>query len=122
MQFLDQLREEIRQIVREELAAAGGALSSRGEYMSTAEAGQLAAVSQGTIRRWIREGRLTAAGAGRELRVRRDEIEALMSTGPRGRNARGFQQSPEALAKNALRRIHSVTPRASTRQPDTSES
>ena len=108
------LREALRDLVREEVAVAvraalagdGGAQSSRTEYLSTADAARLAAVAQGTVRRWVREGRIEACGAGREIRLRRADVEALMRGGRRrGTGASGYGRrvaesigTPEALA------------------------
>jgi len=76
----DQIRALVREVVREELARARGAdLASGGDdYLSTDEASRVASVAAGTLRRWIREGRLIGHRAGREIRVRRRDLDALL--------------------------------------------
>lgn len=75
------LRAWITDVARAEVAKALDARSKPNEYLPTREAADFARVSTGTIRRWIREGRLEKLGAGREIRVRRDQLEQLMSGG-----------------------------------------
>lgn len=48
------------------------------EYLTTAEAARVASVAPKTIRRWIRTGKLVAHSAGRELRIRRADLERAM--------------------------------------------
>lgn len=85
--------EEVDKAIRKlrtELAA-----TPRDEYLSTGAAAKFASVSPGTLRRWIKEGRLTGQKAGRVVRIRRADLEALLrSSGDRPRN----DDSPEALA------------------------
>ncbi|CAN5178707.1 hypothetical protein BH11MYX1_BH11MYX1_04460 [soil metagenome] len=68
----------VRRIVREELAAV--VTKPAAEYLSTAEAAELARVAPGTIRRWIREQRIEQHRAGREVRVKRADLEKLLRT------------------------------------------
>lgn len=77
------LREEVRQVVRDEL---GGLVRSETTprnvaepYLSVAKAARVADVAPGTIRAWIRAGRLESRRAGRVLRVARGELERFMS-------------------------------------------
>lgn len=85
-------------MVREEIDRASADAKPTSEYLSTAEASSLARVSTGTIRRWINEERLKNFGAGREIRVRRDELEALMR--PDGkRQRRRMRERPRAPVK-----------------------
>jgi excisionase family DNA binding protein len=88
------LRETIRAIVREELALALADRAEPDELMSTANAAELAGVAEGTVRRWIREGRLPERRAGRLLRVSRSELATLLGI---SRRAAG-ELSPEELA------------------------
>jgi excisionase family DNA binding protein len=69
------LESIVRQIVRDELAKTKPA---NDEYLSTAEAARIASVTPGTVRRWIRQGELTRYEAGAHVRVKRDELEALL--------------------------------------------
>lgn len=92
MTFDAQLRALIAEVVREELARAAARPE---EYLSTREAADTARVAPGTVRRWIREGRLTGQHAGRTIRVKRSDLEAFLRSGPGPSN----DLSPEALAR-----------------------
>lgn len=98
----DALRAILREIVREELAERReGPRGATGPdaYLATSDAAKLARVAPGTIRRWMREGRLPRRRAGRELRVKRADLEALLvAEAP----AKG-ELSPEELADQAFR-------------------
>lgn len=90
------LRELVRDVVREELRAhaarrCDGAGTSTVEsratdatYVSTAKAAKLADVHPATIRDWVRRGLLQEHRAGRVLRVRCDELHALMDRFKKG--------------------------------------
>jgi excisionase family DNA binding protein len=82
----------VRRIVREELASVVAKPPT--EYLSTSEAAELARVAPGTIRRWIREERLDRHKAGREVRVKRDQLEQLLRSDRRPAN----DLTPEELA------------------------
>jgi len=74
------LEQLVRAIVREEIAAAKEqAREQPSDYLSVAEAAAFARVTPGTIRRWVRAGELTRHEAGSRVRVRRDELERLLS-------------------------------------------
>lgn len=68
------LRQTIREIVAEILAEQG-----KEEYLSVAAAARVASVSPWTIRAWIKAGHLPGYRAGRVLRVKRIELDALMA-------------------------------------------
>src|SRR5579871_2248749 len=75
----EMLHRMVREAVRCELAAfagseAGALRNSEDAYLSVAKAARVADVAPGTIRAWIRHGRLTAKRAGRVLRVSRAEL------------------------------------------------
>lgn len=93
--------DEVRKALRDEL---GHRPKGPGEYISVADAGRLASVSPQTIRAWMRDGRLTTHRAGRVLRVRRSELENLL-TGARlwDRDFDRRELSPEELADRDLR-------------------
>jgi excisionase family DNA binding protein len=84
----DALREMVRQVVREEIRAAldddaartapRNALGEDG-YLSIAAAAAYAAVAPGTLRRWIRSGRLPVHRAGRVYRIGRLELEDFLT-------------------------------------------
>jgi excisionase family DNA binding protein len=72
-------------------------------YMTTAEAGEYARVSSHTIRRWISDGRLQAHGAGREIRVRLDDlVEALR---PKSRRRNGQRAERELSVDEQVERM-----------------
>jgi excisionase family DNA binding protein len=79
------LRQLVREAVRDELRAGSDHAPIRNAsdaYLSVAKAARVADVAPGTIRAWIRAGRLTAKRAGRVLRISRDELERFMSGAP----------------------------------------
>lgn len=89
--------EHIRAIAREEARAEMQRLlaEARGDaYLSAQDAARFAGVTDGTIRRWIRAGRLTEHRAGRVVRVLRTDLERLLRDGARSAN----DDSPEARA------------------------
>jgi excisionase family DNA binding protein len=90
------LLDVVREVIREELGARP---STSDEYLSVARAAEVADVSAGTIRTWMCEGRLTRFRAGRELRVRRADLERLL----RG-EAPGTEASPEEAAEAYFKR------------------
>lgn len=72
------LRDLVRDLVRDELARALAARDAPVEYLTVAQAASVAQVARGTVRRWVREGRLADHRAGRVVRVRRDELDRVM--------------------------------------------
>lgn len=95
--LVDTLRSMVREIVREELASEKPKASDPTGHLSTRAAAQHAGVAMGTIRRWIRDGKLRELRAGRHLRVRRCDIDALLH------GERDYTNiSPEELARQAF--------------------
>jgi excisionase family DNA binding protein len=86
------VRDTVREALREELAPltrrnAGPLIGVEDSYLSVAKAARVADVAPGTIRAWIRAGRLTEKRAGRVLRISRVELESFLrseATGPAG--------------------------------------
>ena len=74
---MSDLEQLVRSIVRDELAKAKPA-NDVTEFLSTTEAAEFASVAPGTIRRWIREGKLRDHRAGRLVRVLRTDLEKLL--------------------------------------------
>ncbi len=76
------VREEVRQVVRDELGMLASSQATprnvAESYLSVAKAAHVADVAPGTIRAWIRAGRLESRRAGRVLRVGRAELERFM--------------------------------------------
>lgn len=50
------------------------------EYLSVRKAAQVAEVHPDTIRTWVKAGRLANHRAGRELRIRRDELHRFLES------------------------------------------
>lgn len=100
-----QLREIVREVVREELQAAlvagpprRNSPSTDDGYLSIARAATFADVAPGTLRRWIRSGRLPARRAGRVHRIARVELEDFLA-----RNGRGADVAARAREISARR-------------------
>ena len=91
---MNSLEDIIRAIVRDELARSSRPTD---EYLSTTAAAQFADVSVGTIRRWVREGKLKEHRAGRSVRVRRQDLERLLSKVPERTGL-----DPEAIARRVF--------------------
>jgi excisionase family DNA binding protein len=86
--------EEVRRALREELARAPG----QDEFLPVTDAARIAAVHADTIRAWIAMGRLVRYSAGRELRVKRSDLEAFLRSGP----AADTDISPEQAARRFI--------------------
>lgn len=90
---LDGLRAFIAQTVRDELRSL--ATAPPDEFLSTSEAAKMAKVATGTIRRWVRGGRLRLHNAGRHIRISRADLERLLRSGRPWNDS----ATPEALAR-----------------------
>jgi excisionase family DNA binding protein len=77
-------RELVRDVVREEIQAAiasagqGRAANDNAEYLSGGDAARIAGVAEGTIRAWVRQGRLVPYRAGRVYRVKRGDLDMFL--------------------------------------------
>ena len=89
----------VREVFRDELHKLAG--PRQDDYLSTRSAAELADVADGTIRRWIREGRLPPHRAGRLVRVCRADLERMMKDGGRRHDLAVARrsESPEARAR-----------------------
>ena len=77
------VRDAVAEALREHAARESPQLRNSSDgYLSVAKAARTADVASGTVRAWIRSGRLEAKRAGRVLRVSRGELERFMSGGP----------------------------------------
>lgn len=94
MSFDSAIRAMIVEVVREVLREEITRLSQQEEYLSPARAASVTGVAPGTVRRWIREGKLQARHAGRRVRVGRSELERFLKSGRR----LSTDLSPEELA------------------------
>jgi excisionase family DNA binding protein len=90
------IEEVVRKVVREE-AVPG--VAAQEHYVSVAEAARRIDVASATIREWIQQGRLGRYHAGRELRVRLSELQALVTQG-----GRKTEPTPEEAAREFLAR------------------
>lgn len=90
------IRSLVREVVRDEVRAALRQVPDRSErrnvatasdagggYVSLARAAAFADVAPGTLRRWIRSGRLRARRAGRVYRLSLADLEAMLAHGRR---------------------------------------
>lgn len=77
---MSDLETLVRSIVRDELARAQKpANDDSADYLSVAEAADVARCSVYTVRRWLRRGELTKHEAGNRYLVRRDELEKFLA-------------------------------------------
>ena len=88
--------ELVRIEVDSRVRAALAERTAVAELLSTAEAGRYARVAPRSIRRWLVQGKLQALHAGRELRIRRADLDKLMC---RGRRRTDAGLTPEQLAE-----------------------
>lgn len=87
--FRELVRDAVREVLREELGLlarrnAGLLASAEDGFLSVTKAARVADVAPGTIRAWIRTGRLTEQRAGRVLRVSRRELAQFLTGAPTG--------------------------------------
>jgi excisionase family DNA binding protein len=111
----DFLFQKLRRIVREEVRAALTEAASRNgaqqcapspaDYLSIAEAAEIARLHHGTIREWIKGGSLKAYRAGRVYRIRREDLDARLTANRAEKStAAKVEERVEAiLAKRGLR-------------------
>jgi excisionase family DNA binding protein len=98
---------KVRQVVREELRAALAEVGQRrGDdcFLSIARAAELADVHPDTVRGWVRGRQLPEHRAGRELRVKRSELERHLNRGADLNGGRPATPEEEAGAILARRR------------------
>lgn len=88
------LRALIVSVIRDEVRRAVTDATKADEFLSTAAAAQVADVAPGTVRRWIKDGKLCRYQAGRELRVSRADLEKLLREG----SASNDELTPEEMA------------------------
>ncbi len=89
------LDEQIRAIVREELAKLLAEREASSEWLSAYDAAQILGVHPKTMRKWIREGKIEGKRTeGGRHRVRRADLEAFLDRGSRNDN-----MTPEQLAR-----------------------
>ncbi len=89
---LEGLRTLIAEVVRAELGRSPS--QAPDEYMTTGDAAKFAAVAPGTIRRWVRLGKLRDCRAGRRVRVSRADLQRMLRDG----TPRNDSSTPEQRA------------------------
>lgn len=94
------IRDTVRAVLREELRSALAEFKARapGEYLTVAQAAEVAQVAPDTVLRWLGNARLKGSRAGARWRVRRDEIDRFLSEPQKS----GL--TPEEAAARALAR------------------
>jgi excisionase family DNA binding protein len=86
------LRRIVREVVREEVRTAlderahtsqrnSNRSGADDKYLSLSRAAKLADVAPGTLRRWIKEGRIPSQRAGRVYRLSRSDLETFLKSG-----------------------------------------
>jgi excisionase family DNA binding protein len=101
------IRNLVREVVREELRTALAERAadmqrrnrdprSADGYISIARAARFADVAPGTLRRWIRSGRLPVRRAGRVYRVSQVELEDFLAR--KGPSAAVVERASEIVA------------------------
>lgn len=75
------VREEIRAALDERPRAGRNASDDEASYLSISRAASIADVAPGTLRRWIKTGRLPVRRAGRVYRVARADLDEFLRTG-----------------------------------------
>lgn len=68
------IMDAVREVLKEHPRAGSD------DYLSIADAASVAAVTPKTVRAWISEGRLRRYHAGRELRVKRSDLDAALAS------------------------------------------
>lgn len=81
----DPVKDALLALIDERIAAALTRASkpANDEYLSTSRAAHVASVSVGTIRRWVRENRLTKHVAQNRVKIRRSELERYLTGSPK---------------------------------------
>lgn len=106
MSFEEIVQEAVRKAMRDELpslvrsAIASAPASGGGDYLTPAEAADVAKVHIDTIRLWLKEGKLPPHYSGKRKRVLRADLERLMASGPFGKDDEG--PSADEIAARAL--------------------
>ena len=90
----DPVRDALASFIDERIAAALSKLSrpANDEYLTTRAAADVARVTPGTVRRWIRRKHLTKHVSGGRVRISRHELEKYLSGAPQN-------ESPQDMAR-----------------------
>lgn len=107
---LDRVRDELRVILRDELRNVVESKRHAREILTVREAADVCALAEGTIREWIRSGRLRALKLGRSYRVKMCDLLAI------GVTADLSPTSNEALDEQADRVVAAARRMKATRK------
>jgi excisionase family DNA binding protein len=109
---LEALRLFVRQVVRDELAAAPAAPAAVEGFIGTVEAGRRAGVRADTILEWIERGTLPATRPARtkQWRIRPSDLEAMLSERGGG--------PPVSIAAKRVERAARIAAAAAARSDD----
>jgi excisionase family DNA binding protein len=99
------LSDELRPFVamlHELMTRLGRAAQGADEFLSVAEAADVAHVGKSTIRAWIKQGRLKAGrmAGGRLVRILRSDLTALATQEPPGKRPDPEQEAAKILERN----------------------
>ena len=86
----------IRREDYELLAGAGGSDTAEADLLTVAEVAQLLTVNQQTVRNWIDRGKLDAMHVGRRVRIRRQDLDAVIEAGSSGTTQVEVPKGPTA--------------------------
>lgn len=80
----DPIKDALTAFIDERIATAIAKLAkpANDEYLTTSAAAVIARVTPGTIRRWVRNKRITKHAAGGRVRISRAELERYLSGAP----------------------------------------
>jgi excisionase family DNA binding protein len=98
----DLVRKAVTEGISDAQALASQSLSAR-EFLTLSEAAERAAVSKGTIRNWVKSGKLRTCGTGRVLRIKVRELDALLTRGAAG-DERGTEREQADMIMARLAR------------------
>lgn len=73
-----------------------------GDYLTPGEAAKVASVHVDTVRLWLKSGKLPKHHAGGRMRIRREDLDRFLSSGPSG--PEGGSPSAADIASVALGR------------------
>ena len=86
----------IRREDYELLAGASGPDLAEADLLTVAEVAQLLTVNQQTVRNWIDRGKLDAMHVGRRVRIRRQDLDAVIEAGSSGTTQVEVPKGPTA--------------------------
>lgn len=101
--------ECVRDAVRTEVAIfSRDSIRNADDYLSVSKAARVADVAPGTIRAWIRAGRLCGRRAGRVWRVGRSELEQFLAGGATSDEKRAASARAVELRSGHKKRLRTV--------------